>query len=197
MNTHDKVLTLIEQNSGYLTAKSARESGVDNKMLQRMAERGLIERAAHGLYVGTGVFPDPFFIAQYRCPKGIFSHETALFLHDLSDRNPLRIMMTIPAGWNSKLLSGSDMFFFYSSPKYMGLGACDFDAPSGVNVKTYNIERTICDCLRYIDKLDRDMVLTALKQYAKHKERDSSKLLEYASILKIRDIVYRYLEVLV
>ena len=197
MNTHDKVLTLIEQNSGYLTAKSARESGVDNKMLQRMAERGLIERAAHGLYVGADVFPDPFFIAQYRCPKGIFSHETALFLHDLSDRNPLRIMMTIPAGWNSKLLSDDNMFFFYSAPKNMGLGICDVETPSGAKLRAYNIERTLCDCLRYIDKLDRDLVLTALKQYAKHKERDSSKLLEYASILRVRDIVYRYLEVLI
>jgi len=187
----------MERHSGYLTAKDARESGVDNKVLQRMAKLGLIERAAHGLYLGADVFPDPFFIAQYRCPKGIFSHETALFLHDLSDRNPLRIMMTIPAGWNSKLLSDNNMFFFYSTPKYMGLGACDVGTPFGVNVRAYNIERTLCDCLRYIDKLDRDLVLTALKQYAKHKDRDSSKLLEYASILRIRDTVYRYLEVLV
>ena len=63
-------------------------------------------------------------------------------------------------------------------------------------VRAYNIERTLCDCLRYIDKLDRDLVLTALKRYAKHKDRDSLMLLEYASVLKIRDVVYRYLEVL-
>jgi len=197
MNTHDKVFKLMEQHSGYLTAKEARESGLDNKALQRMAKRGLIERAAHGLYVDADVFPDPFFIAQYRCPKGVFSHETALFLHDLSDRNPFRVMMTLPAGWNSQLLSDNNMLFFYSTPKYMGLGICDVGTPSGVTVRAYNIERTLCDCLRYIDKLDRDLVLTALKRYAKHKERDSSKLLEYASVLKTRDIVYRYLEVLV
>jgi len=186
----------MEQNKGYLTAKDARENGLDNKTLQRMAERGLIERTAHGLYNGADIFPDPLLIAQHRCPKGVFSHETALFLHDLSDRDPLRIMMTIPAGWNSKLLLDDSMLFFYSTPKYMGLGICDVSTLSGAIIRAYDIERTICDCVRYIDKLDRDLVLTALKWYAKSKDRNSSKLLDYASVFKIRDIVHRYLEVL-
>ena len=197
MNPSDTVLMIMERQKGYLTAKDARKNGIDNKTLQRMAERGSIERAVHGLYTGADIFPDPFFIAQYRCSKGVFSHETALFLHDLSDREPLKIMMTIPAGWNSQLLTDDNMLFFYSAPKYMRIGICEIETTSGVTVKAYDAERTLCDCLRYIDKLDRDLVLTALKRYVKRKERDVSKLLEYASVLKIRDTVYRYLEVLV
>lgn len=197
MIVHEKVLTLMEQSMGYLTAKDARENDISNKTLQRMTKSGLIERAAHGLYIGIDIFPDPLFIAQYRCPRGVFSHETALFLHDLSDRDPLIIMMTIPAGWNSKLLKDDNMFFFYNTPKNMDLGICNLSTPSGASVRAYDIERTICDCLRYIDKLDRNLVLTALKRYVRRKELDSSKLLEYASALKIRDIVYRYLEVLI
>jgi predicted transcriptional regulator of viral defense system len=196
MTTTEKVLTLLEERGGYLTSKEARENGVENKILQRMTERGLIERAAHGLYIGADIFPDPFFVAQYRCPKGVLSNETALFLHDLSDRNPLRIMMTIPSGWNTPLLTNGDIQFFYSRPKWMGLGVCALETPSGMKVKAYDPERTLCDCLRNIDKLDRDLVLTALKRYAKGDDRDSAKLLEYASALKIRDTVYRYLEVL-
>jgi hypothetical protein len=89
------------------------------------------------------------------------------------------------------------MVFFYSTPRYMNLGICEVETLSGVKVRAYDIERTLCDCLRYVDKLDRDLVLTALKRYVKSNKRDSSRLLEYASTLKIRDIVYRYLEVLV
>jgi len=79
----------------------------------------------------------------------------------------------------------------------MGIGVCDIETPYGMKVKVYDIERTLCDCLRNIDKLDRDLVLSALKRYVKGEKRDSAKLLEYASTLKIRDMVYRYLEVLV
>ncbi|MDR1109887.1 MAG: type IV toxin-antitoxin system AbiEi family antitoxin domain-containing protein [Deltaproteobacteria bacterium] len=196
MNATEKVFVLLEERGGYLTSKEAREKGVENKTLQRMAERGLIERAAHGLYFAVEIFPDPFFVAQYRCPKGVFSNETALFLHDLSDRDPLRLAMTIPSGWNTPLLTDDTIKFFYSRQKWMGLGVCALETPSGMKVKAYDTERTLCDCLRNIDKLDRNLVLTALKRYAKSNDRDSAKLLEFASELKIRNMVYRYLEVL-
>jgi len=190
------VITLLNKNSGYLTAKTARQNGVSNVVLQRMAKRGLIERAAHGLYIGADNFPDPYFITQYRCPKGIFSHETALFLHDLSDRVPLQLMMTIPSGWNSKLLLRDDLMFFYSSPKNMQLGAGKTVTPFGLEVVAYDAGRTICDCLRCVDKLDKDLVLTALKRYIKDPGNDKAKLLEYAAALKIRDLLIKYMEVL-
>ena len=197
MDAAEKVFTLLKQNNGYLSSKTARENGVLNKTLQRMAERGLIERAAHGLYVSADIIPDPFLVAQFRCPKGVFSNETALYLHDLSDRDPLKLMMTIPAGWNSKMLPSDDLIFFYSMPKRMALGICETETPYGAKVKAYDTERTLCDCLRNVDKLDRDLVITGLKRYVKSEKRDSAKLLDYASEFKIRDMVYRYLEVLV
>ena len=197
MDTAGKVYELMKKHGGYLTSKEARENGVENKTLQRMAAKGLIERAAYGLYVGRDILPDPFFVAQYRCPQGVFSHETALFLHDFSDRDPLRMMMTIPSGWNSKMLPEDGIVFFYNKPKKMELGVCETETPYGVKVRAFDIERSLCDCLRNTDKLDRDLVITALKRYVKSKERDCAKLLEYASALKIRDMVYRYLEVLV
>ena len=196
MNHIETVYSLLREHSGYMTSEKARKSGVDKNTLQRMAERGLIERVAHGLYIGADVFPDPFFIAQYRCAKGVFSHETALFLHDLSDRNPLRLMMTIPSGWNTPLLTDENIRFFYNKPAKMSLGVCEMNTPSGMPVRAYDVERTLCDCLRNIDTLDRDLVLIALKRYVKSGNRDNAKLLEYASALKIRDVVFKYLEVL-
>jgi predicted transcriptional regulator of viral defense system len=196
MEGTEKVYALLNERGGYLRTREARENGVENKTLQRLVEQGLVDRLAHGLYLDSHHLPDPFFVAQYRCPKGIFSNETALFLHDLSDRNPLRLMMTIPSGWNTKLLKDENFLFFYSSPQKMRLGVCEMETPYGMKVAAYDVERTLCDCIRNIDRLDRDLVLTALKRYARSKGRDSAKLLEYADALKIRQMAYRYLEVL-
>ena len=192
----DKVFSLLKLNKGYLTSREAKENGVDNKILQRMTERGLIERAAHGLYIGTDIFPDSLYVAQYRCPKGVFSYETALFLHNLCDRYPFRFTMTIPSGWNTPMLTDDNFIFFYSRPEWMGLGVCETVTPSGVNVKAYDIERTLCDCLRNADKIDRDLAVTGLKRYVKSTGKDNAKLLKYATALNIRDVMFRYLEVL-
>ena len=196
MKEDKKISELLKQRGGYITAKEAREEGIENKYLQRLVMSGELERVAHGLYVREDVFPEVFFLAQYRCPKGVFSHETALFLHGLSDRVPLKMMMTIPSGWNTQLLKDENYVFFYCGPEKMDLGISEIETPSGVKVKTYDVERTLCDCLRHIKKLDRDLVLAALKQYSGSAEKDSAKLLRYASIFNIRDIVFRYMEVL-
>ena len=196
MKSYEAVSELLKKRGGYLTAKEAREVGVPNKDLQRLTARGNLERAAHGLYISEDVFPDTYYIAQYRCPQGVFSHETALFIHGLCDRVPVRLMMTIPSGWNTSLLKDESFKFFYCGPEKMGLGVCEIEMTSGVKVRTYNIERTLCDCIKYVDQLDRDLIITGLKRYVKREEKDSAKLLDYASLLNVRDIVYRYLEVL-
>jgi len=197
MSQAENVSYIMEQQHGYISSKDARNHGVDNKALQRMESSGLIERVAHGLYMDAEIFPDLFYITQYRCPKGVFSHETALYLHDFSDRVPLKLMMTIPSGWNTKLLTDANMRFFYCEPERMQFGVEKVETSLGVKVNVYDIERTLCDCLRYIDKLERDLVLSALKRYIKDYARDGAKLLRYATEFKIRDVVYRYLEVLV
>jgi len=189
----------MQERGGYLSAKEARDGGVDNNALRRMAKRGLIDRVAHGLYVGADVIPDPFFVAQRRCPRGIFSHETALFFHDLSDRSPLQMMMTIPSGWNTRLLSRSssgEVMFFYTKPQCAPLGVVRALTPFGNSVAVYDAPRTICDCLKSIERLDKDLVLTALKRYIKDRSTDKAKLLEYATTFKIHSKVMMYLEVL-
>ncbi|MCL1809915.1 MAG: type IV toxin-antitoxin system AbiEi family antitoxin domain-containing protein [Clostridiales bacterium] len=196
MKQEDIVMSLLEKNNGYLTAKAAGEHGVSATTLKRMTERGLIERAVRGLYISIDLIPDPFFIAQYRCPQGVFSHETALYFNDLSDRTPFQLMMTIPSGWNTRLLADDDVMIFYNKAKYAKLGAAEAVTPYGRSVTIYDAERTLCDCLRNVDKLDKDLVLTALKRYMKDPAGDKAKLLEFAATFKIRDTVMRYMEVL-
>jgi len=196
MTQEQTALLLLKNDNGYLDSKTARENGVSASTLKRMEERGLVERAAHGLYVSADVVPDPYFVAQYRCPQGVFSHETALFFHDLSDRTPYQLMMTIPSGWNTRLLLSGDIMIFYTKAEYAMFGAQEIVTPYGLAVMIYDTERTLCDCLRSIDRLDKDLVLTAVKRYMKDPASDKAKLLHYAAEFKIRDHVLRYMEVL-
>ncbi len=196
MTQEELALTLFQNGNGYLSAKEAGESGVRAVALKRLADRGKIDRAAHGLYIRADLIPDPFYIAQRRCPKGVFSHETALFFHDLSDRNPLQLMMTIPSGWSTRFITSDEIMIFYNKPEQVMIGAGEIITSFGLPVIAYDAERTLCDCLRNIEQLDKDLVLTAVKRYMKNPAGDKAKLLEYAALFKIRDIVLRYMEVL-
>jgi len=191
------VFELMKKNNGILESKQAEEAGIDNKVLQRLNQSGEIERVGRGIYIDANYMEDEYFITQYRCKKGIYSHETALFFHDLSDRTPLQLMLTIPSGYNTRLLRSKDKYkFFYSNEKLYEIGKMSLQSPYGNEIVVYNKERTICDCLRKKDKLDTDLVITAVKQYMKEPGADFAKLLEYAELFNIRELVRQYMEVL-
>jgi predicted transcriptional regulator of viral defense system len=194
----EAIAEILKQNNGILKAADARLAGIDYKELSRLTEAGLLERISHGMYIAASDMSDDYFVAQYKCGKGVFSHETALFFHGLSDRTPLTLMMTIPSGYNTTLLKDKDTYrFFYCKSELHGLGITTMPSPHGNDLRVYDKERTLCDCIKRKDSLDSDLVLPAVKQYMGEGGTDFAKLLDYAGRLKIRDTVRQYMEVLV
>jgi predicted transcriptional regulator of viral defense system len=196
MNSQKQISKLLLINEGHFTANDALQYGIDQRKLRQLISGRVIEKVAHGLYIGAEYFPDPFTLLQHRAKKSIFSHLTALYLHGFSTRDPLIFMMTILSGDATSLRKENNVRIFYNNNKLINLGVQDIETPSGTTVRAFNIERTLCDCIKYIDKLDSDLVLNGLKDYLRSPQRDSVKMIEYATALGIRKQVIRYLEVL-
>jgi predicted transcriptional regulator of viral defense system len=197
MSGKELVLELLQKNNGILESKQATEAGIDNKILQRLEQTGEIVRVGRGLYVGANYMEDEYLVAQYRCKKGIYSHETALYFHDLCDRTPLQLMLTIPNGYNTRILKDTDKYkFFYCKKELCDIGKMKLKSPYGNEIVVYDKERTICDCLRKKDKMDMDLVLSAVKQYMREPGADFAGLLKYAEYFHVREMVRQYMEVL-
>ena len=188
---------LLTEGNGVIKASDARLAGANNKELQRLTESGELERISHGLYIDAEHMEDKYFVTQYRCRKGVYSYETALFLLDLCDRTPLRLMLTIPNGYNTRLLKDkNDYKFFYCKPEVHEVGITMVKSSFGHDIHVYNKERTICDCIKKKEKLDSSLVLEAVKRYMSESGNDYARLLQYAQMLNIRNAVKQYLEVL-
>ena len=192
-----QIWKMLAESNGTIKASNARLAGVNNKQLQRLMEAGELERISRGLYIAAEQFEDEYFLTQYRCSKCVFSHVTALFLHGLSDRTPIQLMMTIPSGFNSRLIKDRVKYkFFYCKPELHESGVITMLSPFGNEIRVYDKERTICDCIRKRDVLDRNIVIEAVKRYAKEKGNDPAQLLKYAELFNVRNIVRQYMEVL-
>ncbi len=197
MNNESIILSILKENNGVIEAKQVREAGVDNKVLQRMVTKGVLERISRGLYVDANTMHDEYVIAQYRCKKGLFSHDTALYFHELSDRTPIQITMTIPSGYNTRLLNEPNKYkFFYSNKIIYKIGIMHAKTNLGNSIKLYDKERTICDCIIKKDLLEQDLVVTSIKRYMKEPGADFARLLKYAELFNIREQVRQLMEVL-
>ena len=197
MKQEDIVKKYIEKNKGILKTNELKKVGIDNITLTRLVKKGIIERVARGLYIDINNFEDSYYIFQYQCPKAIFSHETALYFHDLTDRTPIKIMITIPSGYNTKFIKNNNYEFSYLKKELYELGKAKVKTTYGNEVYCYNVERTICDLIRNKEKSESYQFTDAMQRYAKLKNKDIVKLYSYAEKFNIKEEVKKYMEVLI
>jgi predicted transcriptional regulator of viral defense system len=187
---------LIKENNGTFLTSEAEKSGVDRGCLSKLVTSGELERISRGVYVSTGAMDDEMFALQKRAKKIVFSHETALFLHGLSDRTPFRHSITVPSSYKPSQHIKKVCKIYYVTPKLIGLGLTTMKSSMGNEITTYDTERTICDTIRSRNKMDSQIVLDALKRYASLKTADMNKLSIYAKQFNVDKILQKYMEVL-
>ena len=196
MDNIQKIEKLLKKNNGVIETYQVEELGINNKILTRMVENGIIERVARGVYIEKDTLEDTYFITQAICRKGIFSHETALYFHDLCDRTPIKYQLTIPSYYNTRLLKDKNYEFFYLKDELYEIGITEIKTPYGNKIRVYDLERTICDIIRNKKRIEIALFTDAMKRYVERKDRNSIKLHKYAKVFNIEEEVRKYLEVL-
>jgi len=167
---------LIKSSGGVITAKLAEENNIHREYLSELTRAGKLERVAYGVYITPDVWEDKMLIHQLRKKKMIYSHETALFLNDLTDRESLAYSVTVPYGYNDSRLK-KEGFYNDSRLKKEGLivhtvkqelfelGATTKQTTFGNDVRVYDPERSICDLIRDRNNQDQAIITDALKRY--------------------------------
>ena len=196
MNNTDKLKILLEEHGGTITTAEANVAGISNEGLRLLVSSGTLERVSHGVYISPDAFLDKMFVLQKRLSKIIYSHETALFLHDLTDRDPIRYTVTVPSNYEVKRLKDENVRVFYIKRELHGLGAMTMPTVFGNKVTAYSPERTICDCVRSRKQMDIFVVTDALKRYAKRSNKDLNLLMSMAGQFRIDKVIRNYFEVL-
>lgn len=195
MDKIKKILKVAKNNNGVVTSADVTELGISRTYLTMLLKMGELQRVDRGIYVLPDAWEDEFYILQTRYPTGVFSHESALFLNSFTDRTPSILTMTFPYGYHSSSLKGKIIIKKVKKELYE-LGVEEIMSPNGHKVKTYSIERTLCDILRGKNAIDIEQNLPAIKKYINSSEKNIPLLLEYAEKLRVLKKLRKYLEVL-
>ena len=104
----DRLYETAAGQEGYFSTAQAKAAGYSPQLLARHMGNGRIARARRGIYRLThfpaGEHEELVVVWLWSERAGVFSHETALFLHGLSDALPSRVHLTLPAAWRSRRL---------------------------------------------------------------------------------------------
>jgi predicted transcriptional regulator of viral defense system len=196
MTSLEKLTAIAQEHGGLIETKVAAEHGVSKAMLYKLCKENKIHRIVKGQYLLPEDLQDELLSISKRSDKIIFSHETALFLHGISDRTPFEHTITAPTNCVPSAAIKAECKVYYIKEDLFELGRTILKTPAGNDVPVYDLERTICDVIRSRNKLGTETFLAALKQYATSPKKNLNRLNDYAKQLRVANILRRYLEVL-
>jgi hypothetical protein len=196
MTNKDKLQFMLQKNKGFLKTADAVSAGVSRTVLGDFVREKGLERVAHGLYISQDAWEDGMFVIQTRYREAVFSHETALYILNLANREPAPFSVTLKTGTNSTGLSKQGIKVYKVKVELFGEGITFANSPSGHTVRVYNAERTICDLFRSRKNIEAQNLQAAVKDYIGLKEKNVPLLMRYARAFSIEKRVRQYLEAL-
>ena len=192
----NKILNIMKKNNEIITPAQLEKKGISRVYLTRMEEEGIIERIDRGIYLTKHFKYDEYYLFQLKYPKAIFSYNTALYFYEMTERTPIRMDVTVYREYNPHRFKDIVNVYKVSKELY-NLGVIEKSSPQGMKVRTYNLERTVCDIIKDKDSLDIEIRNKAIKKAIKSKEFNASKMFEYAKKMRIYEKVKNYMEAII
>ena len=145
---YKKLDELVEKNNGILKTGDALAEGISKPVLGKYLKLREFERMAQGIYLSPEAWMDEMYILHLRSAQAVFSHDSALYLHDMTLRVPLKHTVTLMTGYNPSRLTADGIKVYTAKKELYGLGIGEYPTMYGNMVRAYDPERTICDILR-------------------------------------------------
>jgi len=183
-------------NTGMLSFSDAIHAGVSKNQFYRFVKKNRFERIGNGIYMSPDAWKDDLYVLHRRCPQAVFSHEEALYYHDLTDREPLHHVITIYTGYNTKRLTTSGCKVHTVKKELMKIGKVLVLDSNRNPIPIYDLERTICDVVRSRRQVEAQDLNAALKNYVTRRDKDLNRLMEYAEAFHVEKLIRSYMEVL-
>ena len=195
MDYENKILNYMKNNSDSITIEEVNKLNIPRVTLTRLVKKDIVERLKKGLYVIKNSWGDEYFNLTYGNNSAIYSHLTSLYLQDLCERVPMEYDLTVKQNYSGPLADNNNVKLYYVNCENFELGLIKIKSPQGRIIKCYDVERCLCDLIKWKDKIYLEYLKYAFNEYYKVQKNDTKKLYEYAKKLNTYDKVKEFMEV--
>ncbi|MCI9081138.1 MAG: type IV toxin-antitoxin system AbiEi family antitoxin domain-containing protein [Lachnospiraceae bacterium] len=176
----------MEVNGGLMRTSQLYELPMDYRKIQQFVEEGILERIKSGYYgMGFSQKSEQTMVSEL-FSDGVLCLETALFYRGYCKNRPVFWQIAVDKNTSKSRfkMNYPPVKPYYLEPDILMLGAEKISMGDG-NMYVYNIERLVCDCLKFEEKLERGVLKQLLRQYIEEPQKDIQKLMEYARIRRV------------
>lgn len=183
----NRIRRIFETNGNIMKTSELSAAKIYYKDIQDLLNEGIIDKLKQGFYY----LVDDDDLSEIRIikrlyPDAIICLHSALYYHGYSDRTPLEWHLAVNKDISKyKLKIDYPFVKIYMLEKHLleiGLSEIEID---GNKARIFDKERTICDCLRYIGKMDKEIFNKAIQYYIRDPKKNIPNLMKYAKQLRV------------
>ncbi len=159
-------------------------------------DEGEIKRIVRGLYTTADDIPGTHLSLIESCKlidTGVICLLSVLVFHEIGTQNPFDVGIPVSRGTRIPEVSEYPIQISLFSGKAYSSGIEEHTV-DGVEIRVYSIAKTIADCFKYRNKLGMDIAIDALKDVIQNKRASVDKILHYAMICRVQNVMKPYME---
>jgi predicted transcriptional regulator of viral defense system len=189
------ILKILEEHKGYLFSKQLL-TRAQHYQLKKMLDNGDIIQLKRGLYRSTQILEADNMGEVCRIiPSGVICLFSAWQFYNLTTHIPSVIHIAVPHKQKIVLPDYPPVKLYYWSNLNQNM-ATKTIMHLGETITIYDLEKSVCDAVKFRNKVGIDITSEVLKNYLKREDRNLDLLMKYATKLRISDIITQYLNVM-
>ncbi|MBU5428439.1 type IV toxin-antitoxin system AbiEi family antitoxin domain-containing protein [Tissierella pigra] len=198
------ILKDIFNNSVVLTTAKLNEYGISNYMIDRLLSENKISRVSRGNYIYNEIHIYDYEIISSSFPEAIIYLESALLLHEYTERIPNEWKIAVGRNMNRNKynLEYPKIKAHFIDESILDIGVMEIETyldeenhKNKVITKIYDKDKTICDIIKHRNKIDKEVFNSAIRKYIQDNDKNLNNLYKYARELNVLGLVETYIGV--
>lgn len=193
LSTYKKVIELFKDGNGYRSAAELKEQKITTVQIKELVSEGIVERVSHGYYwlidKENGKPENYKYIEACMVnPRAVICADSACYYYGLIDKAPEKLSVATLKTDRSRMQLNFPVTRHYYSNLAFEDDMDVVETPYG-KIRVYNVERSVCDCIRFREDIGEDMLNEVIENFLELKSDKMERLLAYADAMRVGRIV--------
>jgi len=181
------LIELFKQNNGYLVRKQIPDKSSYNQLL-KMIDKKIVIRIKPGVYCYKNIYSGTMIDVEKVVPDGVLCLFSTWLHYGLSTSIPHSFNIAIERNRKVILPQYPPIQLYRWKKDYYELGVTT-EKIYDFTIRIYDLEKTVCDAVKFRNKIGLDIAIEVLQNYMRRKDRNLNKLSRYATIMRIETIM--------
>ena len=162
--------------------------------IRKAIENGSVVRLKNGVYASVEALAGTMIDIERVVPKGVLCLFSSWAHYGLTTQIPGAFYVAVEKHRKVVVPQFPPIKLCYWEQKYYEMGVLEAEV-SGHKVRIYDLEKSVCDAIKFRNKVGLDVAAEVLKAYLARKDRNVARLMSYARQMRVENTLKGYLEI--